>query len=513
MIINMALSLQQEFCLLPREVQEQWLSEQSLETLEEIVRGEWWWTSRPEQVPPETPYSIFLYLAGRGSGKTRSGAEWIVERCLRYPQSIAGAPTEHLIVAESLDDARKVCIEGEAGVLRALERKGLKLNKDYIYTRSPKPMIVLTKHGTKIITAGADNEDCGRGGNNTSLWADEIVTWKKPERTWKEGLRPSLRGSIPGDRPRAFVTTTPKPIPILRMWLAKTDGSVVVSRGSTFDNVMGLPEDFLEDMRNEYGDSLLARQELYGEMLDDLEGALFQYGHINNNRVEIGPERVAFRVLGLDPSLTGDEDGDEMGIVVVSRDEKDHMYVVADESVKLVAREGALHAWNVFERYECDVLVVESTLAKAWMAQVLTDAYRELQDQGVFPENTNPPMVACDPSYRQGKVLRAEPVGMRYQQGRVHHIGTHAELEKQMTGWDPLASRDSPDRLDALVYACRYLMQGEKTKARIVSPANVILREGDTLKFRPFTVPGGATPTYRPEKLNGYRGPASARKV
>lgn len=493
MIICMALSLQQEFALLDEEVAAAWLAEQPLEKLQEIIRGEWWWVSRPEQVPPETSYSIFLYLAGRGSGKTRSGAEWIVERCLRYPLSVAGAPTEHLIVAESINDARITCMEGEAGVLRVLERRGLERDKHYTYTRSPKPMIIILEHGTKILTAGADNEDCGRGGNNTSIWADEIITWKKPMETWRAGLRPSLRGSIKGDRPRAFVTTTPKPIDILRMWLAETDGSVAVSRGSTFDNVMGLPDDFLNDMRKEYGDSRLGRQELYGEMLDDAEGALFSQGHINRARVDIGPEEVAFRVLAVDPSLTGAEDGDEMGAVVVSRAPDDHLYVVADASIKLVGREAALHCWTIFEQYECDMLVVESSLGKQWMAQVLTDAYRELQKQGVFDPDTNPPMAACDPSYRQGKVLRAEPVAMRYQQGKVHHIGSEfGELEKQMTGWDPLAARDSPDRLDALVYGCRYLMQGERRKARIATPVGRELstasNERNALKFRAFGV-------------------------
>jgi len=469
MIMNMALSLQQEFAILPVEVQEEFLAAQTLEALQEIVRGEWWWVSRPEQVPPETDYSIFLYLAGRGAGKTRSGAEWITERCEKYPLSIAGAPTEHLIVAESLDDARKVCIEGEAGVLRILERKGYEANKDFIYTRSPKPKIVLLEYGTKILTAGADNEDCGRGGNNTSIWADEIVTWKKPERTWREGLRPSLRGSIEGDRPRAFVTTTPKPIEILQMWLAKTDGSVAISRGSTFDNVMGLPADFLEDMRNEYGDSALGRQELYGEMLENLQGALFGYGDINRTRVDIGPERVSFRAMAVDPSLTGDEDGDEMGVVVAVRDERDHIYVLEDASQKLVGRDAALHCWRVFERYECDVLIYENNLGHAWLHQVLEDAYRELQREGFFPEHTNPPLKPVR-SF-QGKQLRAEPVAMRYQQGRIHMVGSFPILEKQLVSWDPLSSRESPDRLDAFVHVCRYLMDGEKSKAMIYSPA------------------------------------------
>src|SRR5688572_2230944 len=168
MIMNMALSLQQEFALLPLDVQAQWLAEQALETLEEIVRGEWWWMSRPEQVPPETAYILFLYRAGRGTGKTRSGSEWSVERTQRYPYNISGKPTEDLVVAESLSEARKICVEGDSGILYVLERRKI----DYHYTRSPKPKIIIKDSGAKIFFEGADNPDCGRGGNNTSMWLD-----------------------------------------------------------------------------------------------------------------------------------------------------------------------------------------------------------------------------------------------------------------------------------------------------------------------------------------------------
>lgn len=481
--MNMGLSLLQEFSLLPVEVQQEWLAEQDEKTLTEIVREEWWWTSRPEQVPPETAYIIYLYLAGRGTGKTRSGSEWIVERAQRFPANKAGKPTEHLIVAESLSEARKICVEGDSGILYVLERRGI----EYHYTRSPKPKIIIKDTGVRLFFEGADNPDCGRGGNNTSMWLDEVCTWKNPERVWIEGLMPSLRADIDGDHPRCFVTTTPKPIDLLRGWLARDDGSVAVGRGSTFDNASNLSAHMVDEMLKRYEGTAIGRQELYGEMLDDIEGALFSFTDIERNRVNIGPENVSFRVLAVDPSLTGHEDGDEMGAVVVSRDPRDHMYVVADASIKLVAREAALHCWKIFEQYECDVLVCESTLGKAWMAQVLTDAYRELQKQGIFEENTNPPMVSCDPGFRQGKVLRAEPVAMRYQQGRVHHIGKFPKLENQMTAWDPLGARSSPDRLDALVYACRYLMQGERKKARIISPVKYqIPAASNGLKFRSF---------------------------
>lgn len=461
----MAYSLEQEFALLDPHLQEEWLAEQTLETLQEIARGEWWWKARPEQIPPEDAHFIFLYLAGRGTGKTRSGAEWIVERALRYPTNRAGRPTEHLVVAESLAEARKICVEGDSGILYVLNRRGV----EYFYTRSPKPKIILADTGVKIFFEGADNPDCGRGGNNTSMWLDEVCTWRRAEQVWFEGLMPSLRADIDGDHPRCFITTTPKPIDLLRNWLEQDDGSVAASRGSTFDNAANLSDHALSEMRKRYEGTRTGRQELYGEMLEGIEGALFSAADISRTRLTIGPENVTARAMAIDPSLTGAEDGDEMGVVVAVRDEHNHMYVLEDASIKLVGREAALHCWRVFERYECDVMVYENNLGHAWLHQVLVDAYRELQQEGFFEEHTNPPLKPVR-SY-QGKQLRAEPVAMRYQQGTVHMVGTFKELERQLTGWDPLSSRESPDRLDAFVHVCRHLMEGERSKARIVSPA------------------------------------------
>lgn len=497
MMMTMALSLEDEFALLPVEVQQAWLDEQDHDTLAEITRGEWWWKARPEQVPPENDHKIFLYLAGRGTGKTRSGAEWIVERCLRYPVDIAGAPTEHLVVAESLSEARKICLEGASGILRVLERKGLKHGADFFYTRSPKPKIIFKKHGTKIYFEGADNPDCGRGGNNASMWLDEVCTWKHADRVWAEGLMPSLRSDIDGDHPRCYVTTTPKPMPLLKEWLARNDGSVQASRGSTFDNKANLSGVAVDEMYKRYHGTRLGRQELYGEMLEDIDGALFSSADIAATRVDIGPEHGTCRVVAVDPSLTGAEDGDEMGVIVVIRDHRDHMYVMEDASIKLVGREAALHCWRVFERWEADVLVYENNLGHAWMEQVLSDAYRELQREGFFPDNTNPPLKAVRAF--QGKVLRAEPVGNRYEQHRIHMVGYHTELEQQLVSWDPLAGMDSPDRLDAFVHGCRFLMDGERKKARITSPVGYTLDalKPDTLKIN----------------INGFRAGGSTRRV
>lgn len=467
------------FAMLPEGEQEAILADLDVEIVRQMSISEWWFCSRPEQVPPIGDWTVHLYLAGRGAGKTRSGAEWLVERTEKFPYDSSGFPAERLVMAYSLSDARLVCIEGPSGILRVLERKGYTEVKDfykgdlalkYHYVKSPKPHITLLETGARIFFSGSE-VDAARGLNLADVWMDEPIKWIDAYQVWREGIRPALRADVPNDKPRAFVTTTPRPIILLQEWLKAhaEGGRISVVRGSTFDNKLNLSEDFLEDITKMYEGTALGRQELYGEMLEMLEGALFSFTSIADNRVEIGPERVAHRTVGVDPGLTGAEDGDEMGVVVACRSAEDHIYVLADETTRLAGRDAALHAWRVFEKYGADTLVYESNLGKAWMHQVFTDAFRELQRAGVFPKDiANPPLAPVFSN--QGKKLRAEPVAMRYSQGRVHHIGTFEKLEAQMLQFDPVTSKVSPDRLDALVHACRHLISGERRKARILSP-------------------------------------------
>lgn len=476
----MAPSLAQRFAALPATARRQWIAGQPAEILEEMARGEWWWVSRPEQVPPPGDWFVHLALAGRGFGKSRSGSEWIVERGITHPCDLTGAPTEWLVIGETLSDVRVICIEGPAGILRVLERKGWVPEKGappghdrvYRYTKMPKPKIEFTVPGytqrPRIYFEGADNPDVGRGYNAAGGWLDEIAKWKNPMASWMEGIMPSMRADLKNDHPRVFVTTTPKPIDLLREWLGRSDGSVSVVRGSTFDNSANLSALVLEELRKRYDGTTIGRQELGGEMLDDLEGVLFRWGDIHNNRDIALPELEMQRVMGVDPALTGEDA--EMGCVVACRDTRDHMFILADESAKLTGREAALHIWRNFAAWNCDLVVYESELGKAWMAQVLKDAYYELAKDGLFDPKSNPPMKPVNA--KQGKKARAEPVAMRYEQGRVHHLGKFDLLETQMVTWDPETTRESPDRLDALVWACRELMNSERKRIRVVTPTN-----------------------------------------
>lgn len=463
----MGLSLAERFARLPQEQRLAWLQQQPLDVLVQITRGEWWWMSRPEQVPPPGNWFIHLALAGRGWGKSRSGAEWLIQRTEDHPVDRHGTPTEWLVIAETLADARTICVEGPAGLLRVLERKEIK----YKYIKHPKPMILVGPDGTKIYFEGADDADVGRGYNAAGAWLDEICKWKYLKASWEEGIMPSLRADLQDDHPRVFVTTTPKPVDLIREWVARDDGSVSLVRGSTFDNASNLSAMTLEEMRKRYEGTTIGRQELYGELIENMDGALFKFSDIERHRIEKKelPELEVARVCAVDPALTGEDD--EMGIVVASREPKNHIYILADESTMGSGRPAALHAWRTFARWNCDTLVYESNLGKVWMEQVLTDAYKELIKSGLFPERSTPPMKAVDSKH--GKKTRAEPVAMRYEQGRIHHVGRFETLENQLVEWDPMIAKDSPDRLDALVHAVRHLMAGERREVRVHTPTSM----------------------------------------
>lgn len=331
--------------------------------------------------------------------------------------------------------------------------------------------MVVFEDGAKIYTEGADDPDVGRGYNASGAWLDEICKWKTPKRSWYEGILPSLRADLIADHPRAFVTTTPKPIDILQEWVERQgDETVHIIRGSTFDNARNLSPLVIEELKRRYEGTAVGLQELYGEILEAFEGALFSRLDMENYRLQTVPDDLVATVVGVDPSLTGEDD--EMGIVVVSRDALKHMYVIADRSIMSVGRAAALEAWRIAAEYNADKLIVEDNLGKRWMEQVFRDAYFELVGQGVFPQHTQPPMVRIDS--KLGKRTRGEPVAMRSEQGRLHLVGRFKELENQMATFTAWGTRESPDRLDALVHACRFLMEGEKKEVRMSSPADVL---------------------------------------
>lgn len=327
--------------------------------------------------------------------------------------------------------------------------------------------MILFPKGPKIYLEGADTPDTGRGYNAAGILCDELAKWIKPYETWYHGLLPSLRADLIGDHPRAFVTTTPKPIALLEDWVSRTDGTVHLITGSTFDNASNLSMHALSEMKRQYEGTSLGEQELYGKLLELGGGGLFNRKDINDNRVkDLDLADVVSIVVGADPNLTGEDAA--FGIVVVARTKDKHMYVLADRSTPYSGRTAVLEVWRAVADFAADTLVYEENLGKRYLEEVLRDAYKELIDQGVFPPHTSPPMQAVHAKH--GKKTRAEPVALRNEQGRLHMVGEWPELEKEMVLFDPESTRESPDRMDAMVHACIKLMSGERKEMRMADP-------------------------------------------
>jgi len=470
----MGLSIAQRLAQLPADVRETYIRSLPDETLVEMNRGEWWYVARPEQLPPMGPELIYLYMAGRGAGKSRAGSEWIVDRVLKHPFDRSGVPTEWLVVADTLADARTINAEGPSGILHVLNRRKV----DHRYKQSPRPM-VLFPDGAKIYLEGADDPDTGRGYNASGVLCDELAKWIKPYETWYEGLLPALRADLMDDHPRAFVTTTPKPIKLLVEWLARDDGTVHVITGSTFDNAANLSKHALRELKIRYHGTALGEQELYGKLLELAGGGLFRRMDIVKNRVPEPPDpgEVVYTCVGMDPNLTGEDA--QTGIVVMCRTADNHQYVLADHSVQDSGRYAALAAWRAVAEHRADLLVYEENLGKRYLQEVLQDAYFELAEQGIFPRATTPPMKPVHA--RHGKKTRAEPVAMRNEQGKLHMVGEWPELEDQMILYDPQSTRESPDRMDAMVHASIHLMVGEKRQMRVTDPSQYDFRLDQSL--------------------------------
>jgi phage terminase large subunit-like protein len=462
----MSLSAAQKLALLPAALSKAWLGEQSRETLDEIQKGAWWWVGRPEQFKPPGNWLVWLILSGRGWGKTRTGAEDLLDRVFRHPVDMFGQRTEWLVIAETLNDCRTACIEGNSGILSVLHRMGLVKGKDFRYWKSPKLMIEFAS-GQVIYFEGADNADVGRGYNLAGLWADELAKWRYTYAAWYEGILPSLRAPLIDDHPRAVVTTTPKPIKLLIEWKHKDDGTVVLTTGSIFDNIANLSRHVVEELKKLYEGTRAGLQELYGHLIEEVEGALWKRPMIENNRIKAAelPE-LKTTVVTMDPGATGS--GDETGLLVVARDYDGQDYVLADVTKKIVGHAAARLAWQTFLTWNADWLIIETNMGKKWLMQVVTDAYKEMQDEGLF--EPGPPPVK-EVTSLAGKKLRAEPVASRYEQNRWHHVGTFVELEDQMCTWIP-CDQASPDRIDALVQGGLYLMGKENRLIRVAAPLN-----------------------------------------
>lgn len=395
-------------------------SQPSQQSRTKASRLKWLQLARQEQLPPEGDWRVWLYLAGRGAGKTRTAAEWLAWEAVSNPD------TRWAIVAPTFSDARDTCAEGESGIIAILNRYQI-LDT---YNRS-NGEIKLT-NGSQIKLFSADQPDRFRGPQHHGVWCDELAAFRY-EDAWHQ-LQFGMRL---GQNPRIVVTTTPRPTNLIRTLVNRSDGSVTVTRGSTFDNAANLAPSALLELQARYNGTRLGRQELYGEILEDQEGALWTRALIDRNRVSEKPPMSRI-VVSIDPAVTNNEASDETGIIVAGCDSNGHGYLLHDGTIKGSPLEWAQKAVSLFDEYKADALLVEVNQGGDMVSAVL--------------KQVRPILPIREIRAHVGKRLRAEPVAAMYEQGRVHHVGMFPQLEDQMAIWTPQDAK-SPDRLDAMVQA------------------------------------------------------------
>jgi predicted phage terminase large subunit-like protein len=411
---------------LPKTTQDEFLGNLTPAELE--IYLSWWkeW-ARPAQRPPLGPWRVWLLLAGRGFGKTRTGAEYVRAMVgMRKARRIA-------LVAPTAADARGVMVEGESGLLSIGPPED---RPDY----EPSKHLLSWPNGAIATTYSADEPDRLRGPQHDLAWCDELAAWRYPQ-AWDI----LLLGLRLGADPRAVVTTTPRPTRFIRDLLA--DPKVAVTHGRTTENKKNLAPAFLDQIVRRYEGTRLGRQELDAEILEDVPGALWSHGVIDAARADAAPELTRM-VVAVDPAVSSDEHADETGIVVAGKDANGHGYVLADLSGRYTPTEWARAAIAAYRAHQADRIVAEVNNGGE-----MVEATLRIVDPGV-------PFTAVHAA--RGKVARAEPVAALYEQGRVHHLGAFPALEDQMCGFahdfDRAAAGYSPDRVDALVWALSELL-------------------------------------------------------
>ena len=383
---------------------------------------EWRFWARGEQLAPEGAWRIWLFLGGRGSGKTRAGAEWVAEGVRRKRMRRVA------LVGATHRDARSVMIEGVSGLLKAAHGA----------TFEPSNARVLWPDGAVAHVLSAEEPDALRGYQFDAAWCDEFCKWKDPQ----TALDMALMALRLGDDPRMLLTTTPRNIPALKALLEAPD--VTVTRGTTAANEKNLAPGFWDTMQARFAGTRLGRQELDAELIEDNDRALWQRDWIEATRLARAPS-LARIVVAVDPPASAQ--GDECGIVVAGRDDEDRAYVLADRSEAGLSPAGwARRALDAYEEFAADRIVAEANQGGDMVMAVLTQEMSDVPVQLVHATRS--------------KRTRAEPAAARYERGLVAHVGRFPELEDQLCQYD--GTGGSPDRLDALVWALAELFPGKR---------------------------------------------------
>lgn len=404
----------------------------------EVIALEYDWSfwARPEQLPPEelgkNGKFIWFLKAGRGFGKTRTFAEWVIELVQNKGYKRIS------LVGSAADEVRDIMIEGESGLMAC--------SPSWFYPLyEPSKKKITWPNGAIANIFYGSEPDKSRGAQSDLIWADELAKWKYPESTFDN----LLLGLRLGKNPLCGVSTTPRPTRFIKELTKRKD--VIVVNGSTYDNLDNLATPFIQTIIQKYEGTRLGRQELYAVLLDDNPNALWDRETIDKYRIIDKPDCYKM-VVAIDPQATSNENSSETGIVVAGEGmalpgmkymDLPHYYIWEDLSLS-----GKPEKWSQtgivgYNKYRCDRIIGERNNGGDMIKSIIHNIDKSIPYSDVWAS--------------RGKYTRAEPVSALYEQGRVHHIGTFPELEDQLCEWEP--GDKSPDRLDALVWGVTWLAE------------------------------------------------------
>lgn len=391
----------------------------------ETLKHTWSAWARPEQMLPLGTWFLWLILAGRGWGKTRTAVE--TTRIWTRTNPIVN------LVGATLDDARSILIEGPAGILATCPKA-----ERPVHTKSKR--LLTWPNGARSEYFSGEEPDRLRGPQCHKLICDELAAWRMQRECWDN----AMLGLRLGDHPQVLAVTTPRPTKLIRELAASEH--TYLTRGITAENASNLASTFFTQITERFKGTRLGEQELMGRILEDRQGALWTWTMIEAARLTRAPDDIDRIVVAIDPATTSHKGSDETGIVVVARDRQKprHFYVLADLSCSDTPDGWAKKAVAAYHSYGADKIIGEANQGGDLI--------------GATVHHVDPNVAFKKVHATRGKALRAEPISALYQQGRVHHIGVLTALEDQLTDWTPESS-DSPDRLDANVWGLTELSE------------------------------------------------------
>tara|TARA_R100000426_G_scaffold7301_1_gene8858 strand:- start:10960 stop:12219 length:1260 start_codon:yes stop_codon:yes gene_type:complete len=396
----------------------------------------YWRTSREKQRTPEGNWNAWLILAGRGWGKTRTGAYDIVNYSIQNKNVICA------VVAPTAGDLRRVCFEGVSGIRQLIPQELLK-DKVGLKAYNKSTAQINLWNGSKIIGFSASEPDRLRGSQYHRAWCDELASWRYPE-----AYDQLIFGLRLGKKPQVIITTTPRPTTIIKKLFERKEKDVFVTQGNTFENQANLAQSALEQFKERYEGTRLGRQELYAEILEDIEGALWTHFQLDKCRIDETKIPDMRRIIvAVDPAVTAKKTSDETGIIVAGVDENDKYFILDDKSGKFSADRWASIVIEQYYKYNANLIVAETNNGGDLVEKLLRTIDRNVPYKSV--------------TATRGKIIRAEPISALYEQKRVFHTKVFPELEDQMCSFTGDNTK-SPDRLDALVWGLTELSSSTK---------------------------------------------------